>query len=98
MVPRGPIDNMVELIEENGGIIIHCDFGTDLIDAMSQRIDGLPTLFFVNVNAPADRVRFTLAHELGHMVMHTISVRSDEEMENEADEFAGELFVCPVRR
>ena len=35
MVPRGPVDNMVDLLEANGGIIIHCDFGTDLIDAMS---------------------------------------------------------------
>jgi Zn-dependent peptidase ImmA (M78 family)/transcriptional regulator with XRE-family HTH domain len=94
MVPRGPIANMVELIEENGGIIIHCDFGTDLIDAMSQRIDGFPVLFFVNVNAPADRVRFTLAHELGHMVLHTISVKDDEQMEDEADAFAG-AFLMP---
>src|SRR5262249_750920 len=49
MLPKGPIENMVELVEENGGIVIPCDFGTDLLDAMSQRIDGLPVLFFVNV-------------------------------------------------
>src|ERR1700722_14974135 len=72
MLPSGPVENMVELLEANGGIVIPCDFGTDLLDAMSQRIDGLPILFFVNVNAPADRVRHTLAHELGHMVLHTI--------------------------
>ena len=95
MVPRGPIDNMVELVENNGGIIIHCDFGTDLIDAMSQRIDGMPVLFFVNINAPSDRVRFTLAHELGHMVLHTVSVKDDEEMEDEADAFAG-AFLLPA--
>lgn len=35
MLPRGPIPNMVDLIEENGGIVIPCDFQTDLIDAMS---------------------------------------------------------------
>lgn len=95
MVPRGPIENMVDLIEANGGIVVHCDFGTDLIDAMSQRVDGLPVMFFVNVNAPADRVRFTLAHELGHMVLHTISVKDDDAMEDEADEFAG-AFLMPA--
>jgi Zn-dependent peptidase ImmA (M78 family)/DNA-binding XRE family transcriptional regulator len=95
MLPKGPIPNMVELIESNGGIVIPCDFGTDLLDAMSQRIDGLPVLFFVNVNAPADRLRHTLAHELGHMVLHTATVKSDEEMEDEADAFAG-AFLLPA--
>jgi transcriptional regulator with XRE-family HTH domain len=57
MLPSGPIPNMVELLESNGGIVIPCDFGNDLIDAMSQWIDGLPVLFFVNINAPTDRLR-----------------------------------------
>jgi Zn-dependent peptidase ImmA (M78 family)/DNA-binding XRE family transcriptional regulator len=95
LLPSGPIPNMVDLLESNGGIVIPCDFGTDLIDAMSQRIDGLPVLFFVNVHAPADRLRHTLAHELGHMLLHTIAVKSDEEMENEADAFAG-AFLLPA--
>ena len=95
MVPRGPIDNMVGLLEGNGGVVIPCDFGTDLLDAMSQRIDGLPVMFFVNVDAPADRLRHTLAHELGHMVLHTVTVKSDEEMEDEADAFAG-AFLLPA--
>ena len=84
-----------ELLENNGGIVIPCDFGSDLIDAMSQRIDGFPVLFFVNVYAPADRLRHTLAHELGHMVLHTTTMKSDEEMEDEADSFAG-AFLLPA--
>lgn len=95
MLPSGPIENMVQLIEDNGGIVIPCDFGSDLIDAMSQRIEGLPILFFVNVNSPSDRLRHTLAHELGHMVLHTVTVKSDEEMEDEADAFAG-AFLLPA--
>jgi Zn-dependent peptidase ImmA (M78 family)/transcriptional regulator with XRE-family HTH domain len=95
MVPDGPIENMAALLEDNGGIVIPCDFGTDLIDAMSQRIDGLPVLFFVNMHAPADRVRHTLAHELGHMVLHTISLQDDAQMELEADSFAG-AFLLPA--
>lgn len=94
MLPTGPIPNMVELIEDLGGIVVPCDFGTELIDAMSQRIDGMPVLFFVNINAPTDRMRHTLAHELGHMLLHTLTVRSDEEMEDEADMFAG-AFLLP---
>jgi Zn-dependent peptidase ImmA (M78 family)/transcriptional regulator with XRE-family HTH domain len=95
MVPSGPIENMVDLLESNGGVVIPCDFGTDLLDAMSQRIEGMPVMFFVNVDAPADRVRHTLAHELGHMVLHTVTLKSDEEMEDEADVFAG-AFLLPA--
>lgn len=95
MLPRGPIASMVALIEDNGGIVIPCNFETDLLDAMSQRIDGMPVLFFVNVNAPADRVRHTLAHELGHMVLHTTTFKDDEAMEDEADHFAG-AFLLPA--
>jgi len=92
-VPPGPIDNVASLIEDCGGIVITCDFGTDLIDAMSQRVEGLPVLFFVNSNSPADRVRFTLAHELGHMVLHTLALNDDDKMEDEADLFAGTFMV-----
>jgi Zn-dependent peptidase ImmA (M78 family)/DNA-binding XRE family transcriptional regulator len=95
MLPSGPIANMVDLIEENGGIVIPCDFGTDLLDAMSQRIDGMPVLFFINVNAPADRVRHSIAHELGHMVLHTTVFKDDSEMEDEADHFAGAFLLPP---
>lgn len=94
-VPRGPIENMVSLIERNGGIVVPCEFGTDLIDAMSQRIDGMPVLFFVNRAAPADRIRYTLAHELGHMILHTLSLSEDDTMEEQADAFAG-AFLLPA--
>ena len=95
MLPRGPVEDLTAVIEENGGIVIPCRFGSDLIDAMSQRIDGMPVLFFVNEEAPADRQRHTLAHELGHMVLHTIALKLDDEMECEADEFAG-AFMLPA--
>ena len=95
MLPRGPIDNFAELLENNGGIVIYCDFGTELLDAMSQRIDGLPILYFVNSDSPADRVRHTLAHELGHMVLHTTTLNDDTTMEEEADAFAG-AFLLPA--
>lgn len=95
MVPPGPIPNMIELLESNGAVVIPCEFETDLLDAMSQRIDGMPVLFFVNAHAPADRLRHTLAHELGHMVLHTTDLKDDTAMEDEADAFAG-AFLLPA--
>jgi Zn-dependent peptidase ImmA (M78 family)/transcriptional regulator with XRE-family HTH domain len=94
-VGRGPVENMTLLLERNGGIVIPCEFGSDLIDAMSQRIDGMPVMFFVNRSAPADRIRYTLAHELGHMILHTLSLADDITMEDQADAFAG-AFLLPA--
>lgn len=92
-LPSGPIENMTALIEAAGGIVIRMDFGTNLVDATSIRYAGLPPLFFVNENLLGDRLRFTLAHELGHMVMHEVPAST---MENEADAFASE-FLMPAR-
>ncbi len=97
MLPDGPIENVINILEDNGGIVIPCNFGNELIDAVSQRIDGMPVLFFVNMNAPSDRIRLTLCHELAHMVLHTTSFLEDEIMEREADMFAG-AFLLPAKQ
>jgi len=95
MLPRGPVDNIVDLIERAGGIVIPVRFGTDLLDAISFRAEGLPPLFFVNKDIPGDRYRFSLAHELGHIVMHNIPA-DDQKMEAEADRFAA-AFLMPAQ-
>lgn len=94
MLPRGPIPNVVEIIEEAGGVVILARFGTDLLDGISFRSVGLPPLFFMNRDVPGDRFRFSLAHELGHMVMHTIPA-DDQKMEQEAHRFAA-AFLMPA--
>jgi Zn-dependent peptidase ImmA (M78 family) len=53
----------------------------------------MPPLFFVNRSAPPDRYRYTLAHEIGHIVMHAMPSVA---MEKEADQFAAE-FLMPRR-
>ena len=92
-VPPGPVNNLTLFIEAAGGIIVPLDFKTRKLDAMSQWLAGLPPIFFVNRDIPGDRLRFTLAHELGHLVMH--AVPHDGDMEREADVFAAE-FLMPA--
>jgi Zn-dependent peptidase ImmA (M78 family)/DNA-binding XRE family transcriptional regulator len=89
----GPIENLVLAIESAGGIVIPCNFGTAKLDALSQWPQGGLPLFFVNSESPTDRLRFTLAHELGHVIMHQIP---SNDMESEADRFAAE-FLMPAR-
>ena len=68
-----------------------------------EKFDGL-TMFtmnqapiiWINRNIPNDRKRFSLAHELGHLVMHLRSEnfeKSEEQKELEANEFAGEFLM-----
>jgi Zn-dependent peptidase ImmA (M78 family)/transcriptional regulator with XRE-family HTH domain len=90
MLPRGPIDDLASSIENAGGIIIRFDFGTRLIDGLSQRIPGLPPLFFLNSEMPADRERLTLAHELGHVVMHAVP---NPDIEEQANLFAAHFLM-----
>ena len=92
LLPRGPIPDVTRLLEAAGIVIVHFDFGTDLVDGFSERThDNLPPLVFVNDRQPRDRLRFTLAHELAHIVMHRLPY---PKMEDEANEFAS-AFLMP---
>jgi len=90
-VPTGPIKNMARLLEKNGIIIIPIDFGTKLVDGLSISFENIPPIIFINKNIPGDRYRFTLAHELGHLLLHDYP---SETMEEEANLFASE-FLTP---
>lgn len=94
MLPRGPIDNVVEVLEQAGAIVIPTRFNTDLMDGLSFRSEGLPPLIFLNRDMPGDRCRFSLAHELAHLVLHTIP-SDDQQMEIEAHRFAA-AFLMPA--
>lgn len=91
-LPMGPIQNLIESIEDAGGIVYMADFGTNKIDAIVQWVDPLPPVFLVNRQVPGDRLRFTLAHEIGHLVMHAIL---HDQIEEEADQFAA-AFLMPA--
>jgi Zn-dependent peptidase ImmA (M78 family)/transcriptional regulator with XRE-family HTH domain len=89
-IPPGPVQSVIQVIENAGGIILKSDFGTDRVDALSQWLPGLPPIFLMNDRIPTDRMRWTLMHEVGHILMHRFpTVR----MEREADEFAAEFLM-----
>lgn len=95
-LPIGPIRSVVGAIERAGGVVFDCEFETDKVDGISQwplGHDGTPPVFFVRDDCPGDRQRWTLAHELGHVVMHHMP---SDDPEREADMFAAE-FLMPAR-
>ena len=93
---NNPIDNMVSLLEKHNIVILKFDFDTDKLDAFFMPLPSGVICIALNSNTSfsADRQRFSLAHELGHALLHKDQV-PDETLEKEADEFAAD-FLFPV--
>ncbi len=90
LVPDGPIKNLTELVEKAGIIVFPSYFSAPKVDGVTVNISGLPPVIFLNSISPADRTRFSLAHELGHVIMHG---QISASMEDEANAFASELLM-----
>jgi Zn-dependent peptidase ImmA (M78 family)/DNA-binding XRE family transcriptional regulator len=94
-LPNGPINNLTKTLEDNGIFIITYDFKTEALDGFTIHGDKdvLPLIFF-NSAFPGERIRFTFAHELGHLVMHQqLETEDDREIEKEANLFASEFLM-----
>lgn len=89
-VPRGPLKNLTTLVERAGALVVHSPLGGASISGVTFDSPGVPPLIVLNSDQPADRMRFTLAHELGHLVMHRFP---SPNMEKEANDFAAALLM-----
>lgn len=96
LMPPGHVRSMIKVIEDAGGILYRMDFETKKIDAISEWVPGFPPIILVNSNIeiPPSRLRLTLAHELGHLIMHQSPTARN--IEDEANRYAGE-FLMPRR-
>ena len=97
-IPSGPIFNLTRTLEQHGCIVLAHDFGTRTVDGFSHRAtatQGITPLFHINTALPPDRWRWTLAHELGHIVMHFEPDGIPRMTEQQANDFAGE-FLAPA--
>lgn len=102
---RGPIDNLVSVVEQHGILVTSFSTSTDDVDAFSQFVEtaDIPTYLIAysdNKNSAA-RIHFDIAHELGHICLHEwsedIEELSKEEFkrrELQANEFAA-AFLLP---
>lgn len=93
LVPTGPMKDMVGWVERAGCVVVQCDFAALPVDGVTISSPGMPPCIFLNRNQPADRQRYSLGHELGHIVMHRLPSPA---MEDEANAFASALLM-PAR-
>jgi Zn-dependent peptidase ImmA (M78 family)/transcriptional regulator with XRE-family HTH domain len=94
----GPIQNIIDLLEAHGVIVMRVPDDCRAVDAFSTWNGGRPLIFLVS-DAEDDnrssRLRFDAAHELGHLVMHADAMPSDRRIEAEANRFAA-AFLMPA--
>jgi len=90
----GPIRSVAEVAEQMCALVVALPLGGREVDATSLHPPGEPPLFIINSDVSADRQRFTLGHELGHVACEA-GFGSDPE--KTAQEFSGEL-LAPARQ
>lgn len=83
----GPIQNLTAAVEKAGVCLVPI-VGLPGIDGLSAWVDGVPVIG-LSPSVPGDRLRFSLSHELGHLLLHT---QKGEHTEREANRFAGALL------
>jgi len=87
---KGAVRCLTNLVEETGSVIVDYPFPSPKLDGLCIRVPRRPPIIFLNKDLPKSRRRLSLAHELGHLVMHT---NPHEQVEDEAWEFAGEFLM-----
>lgn len=89
----GPIPSMTALLEEHGIKVLKLDFprAVDGLTCFVHRTDetAVPVIVY-STGKSIERQRFTLAHELGHLVMDTPAGMPEEKI---CDRFASALLV-----
>ena len=85
----GPINGLIETIEDHGGVVMSWEEDSTFGGLSGWTDEGYPVLV-INNTFPADRRRFSAAHELGHLFM---TFRPPVDNEKFADRFAGAFLV-----
>ncbi len=88
-----PIPDLIDVLETNGirVFMIEAD-AENKFDGLAARVSGMP-IVVVGRHWPGDRQRFTLAHELGHLMLEN-RLLDDHDEEMACNRFAG-AFLFP---
>jgi Zn-dependent peptidase ImmA (M78 family)/transcriptional regulator with XRE-family HTH domain len=94
-IQPGPIPGVVGLLERHGIVCARYRTGTHTVDAFSVPYTDRPIVILGDDKAKRDRERFSGAHELGHLVMHTPEQAGSKSAEDQANQFAA-AFLMPA--
>ena len=91
--PDSPIINLLNTVEQNGVMVIALPVKLSNQDAFSVWVARRPVIILSGASESGDRLRFNVAHEIGHLVMHRGIIGDVKRLQEEANEFAGELLM-----
>ncbi len=89
----GPISNMTRVAENAGAVVTFFQGVSERVDALSVDIER-PIILRNEAKPTACRLRFDIAHELGHLIMHKGIQTGDKTTEGQANRFAS-AFLLP---
>lgn len=93
-IKEGPVDYIIKLFEQRGIIVVEMAEDVNKFDGVSFITDKSNHVIIINKNFSNDHKRYTLAHELGHIIMHlSNSIPDFRDKENEAYKFASEFLM-----
>lgn len=87
-----PINNLTHLLEAKGVRIFALPANCREIDACSFWHNDIPFMM-LDASRTSERIRFNMAHELGHLVLHQHGAPVGQEAEKEANLFASTFLI-----
>lgn len=99
-IGQRPIKNLTRLVECFGICVCHANFENEKQDAVSCIRNKVPYILLNSQVRSSSRIRFNVAHELGHILLHS-NITQDEfdnedifdELEEQAHYFASALLL-----
>ncbi len=91
---QGVIGNVIEILENNNIKVVEVEVGDKFDGCQTVVNDNVPVIVLNNnrLKSP-DRKRFTLMHELGHLLLNFNPVRTNIERERLCNRFAGAMLL-----
>lgn len=93
--PDRPVPNVINVLEKSGVLVLALPVTLEGRDAFSGWVglDPAKPVVVVSGGKPGDRIRFSVSHELGHLVLHRGWQGNPKELEQEANSFAAEFLL-----
>ena len=91
---EAPLPHTIDLMEKHGVRVFSLPLELDDVDANSFWRDSQPFVM-ISRSKSAERSRFDIAHELGHLTLHRTAPADRKKAEQEANEFAS-TFMMPA--
>ena len=93
-----PVPHLIHTLERHGVLVFSLPDRLESVDAFSTwvEVEGERPVVTLSPGYPGDRIRSSVAHELGHLIMHKGLANDTKGIEEAANQFAAE-FLLPER-